>query len=201
VFLRRRFQFDHHKSEKQKDNMQRTIAILAVFLASATAAHAQAPDASFADLTGRLKAGESVSVTTNAGETITGRVEHVSDTMLVLKSDAHDRQLAVQDVQRIALPVHTGRYGALIGLAAGFAVGSAMAAHSGCEVTCFASPAGVLLLGGVMGSIGTVVGAAVGASIHRERVVFVRPGTNLTQTTIAPIVSQARAGLQVQIAF
>jgi hypothetical protein len=181
--------------------MQRTIAILVALLSLASAAHAQAPATSFADLSSRLKAGESVSVTTEAGEIIIGRVEHVSDSMLVLKSHLYDVQLAAQDVQRIAHPVHTLRNGALIGLAAGFAVGGAIAANSGCTFTCFASPGGVLLIGGFMGSIGMGVGAMVGASIHRERVVFVRPGTNPTQTTIAPIVSRARAGLQVQIAF
>jgi hypothetical protein len=181
--------------------MQRTIAILVALLSLATAAHAQAPAASFADLPIRLKAGERISVTIEAGEIITGRVEHVSDTMLVLKSHRHEVQLAAQDVQRIAHPVHTLRNGALIGSAAGFAVGAALAANSGCQIACFASPGGVLLIGGLMGSIGMGVGAVIGASIHRERLVFVRPGTNLTQTTIAPSVSRTRAGLQVQIAF
>ena len=181
--------------------MQRTIAIFVALLSLATTAHAQAPATSFAELPSRLKAGESISVTTETGEIITGRVEHVSDTILALKSRIHDVQLAAEDVQRIAHPVPTLRNGAFIGLAAGFAVGAIAAASSECTYVCVARPVGVLLIGGFMGSIGMGVGAAVGASIHRERVVFVRPGTKLTHTTIAPIVSRARAGLQVQIAF
>jgi len=90
------------------------------------AAQAQAPATSFAELASLLKTGETVS-TNNAGKTVKGRVQQVSDTTLVLRSGQRDLPLAAPDVQRIARSRHTLRNGALIGLAAGFGAGGAWA--------------------------------------------------------------------------
>ena len=175
--------------------------VLITLLSLAAAANAQPQVTSFAELQGRLKIGDTVNVTDDAGKTIKGNVEQVSDTMLVLRSGGHDLPLPVLKVQRISRPVHTLRNGALIGLAAGFTVGAIMAASSGCDFTCFASPAGVVFIGGLMGSIGMGIGAAVGASIHRERVIFERTTTGHREVAVVPLVSRAGAGLRVEIGF
>ena len=93
--------------------------VLVVMLSVAATASAQSPTTSFAELQGRLKVGDTVNVTDDAGKTVKGNVEQVSDTMLVLRSGGHDLPLPVLKVQRISRPVHTLRNGALIGLAGG----------------------------------------------------------------------------------
>ena len=99
--------------------MRRTIGVFITELSLAATARAQPQATSFAELQGRLKIGDTVNVTDDAGKTIKGNVEQVSDTMLVLRSGGHDLPLPVLKVQRISRPVHTLRNGALIGLAGG----------------------------------------------------------------------------------
>jgi hypothetical protein len=52
-----------------------------------------------------------------------------------------------------------------------------------------------------MGSIGMATGAAVGASIHRERVIFERTITVHKEVAVVPLVSRAGAGLRVEVGF
>ena len=155
--------------------MGRTIAVLVFLLSAAAIAGAQPPATSFDDVQRRVKAGETILVTDNAGATIEGTVVQVSDTSLIVRSREHSLQLDASSVQRIVRRVHTVRNGMLIGLAAGFVVGAVLASNTECKVTCFSSPGGVLLFGGLFASIGAGTGALVGSSIHRERVVFARP--------------------------
>ncbi|HMF18741.1 MAG TPA: hypothetical protein VKE98_16150 [Gemmataceae bacterium] len=175
--------------------------VLITLLSLAAAANAQPQVASFAELQGRVKIGDAVNVTDDAGKTIKGNVEQVSDTMLVLRSAGHDLPMPVLKVQRISRPVHTLRNGALIGLAGGFTIGAIAAASSSCQIVCFASPGGVLLIGGLVGSIGMGTGAAVGASMHRERVIFERTTTGRREVAVVPLVSRAGAGLRVEVGF
>ena len=181
--------------------MRRTIGVFITVLSLAATARAQPQATSFAELQGRLKIGDTVNVTDDADWTIKGNVQQVSDTMLVLRSHGHDLPLPALKVQRISRPVHTLRNGALIGLAGGFTIGAIAAASSSCQIVCFASPGGVLLIGGLVGSIGMGTGAAVGASIHRERVVFERTTTGHREVAIVPLVSRAGAGLRVEVGF
>jgi len=163
------------------------------------AAQAQAPATSFAELASLLKTGETVSVTNNAGKIVKGEVQQVSDTILVLRSGQHDLSLVDADVQRIVRSRHTLRNGALIGLAAGAVAGAALAASQPCDFVCFSRPGGVLAWGGLSGSIGMGVGAAVGASLHGDHVVFERRVTGRAQTVITPSLPPGGAGLLVQI--
>jgi hypothetical protein len=175
--------------------------VLITLLSLAATASAQPQATSFAELQGRLKIGDTVNVTNDAGEIIKGDVERVSDTMLVLRSGGHDLLLPVLNVQRISRPVHTLRNGALIGLAAGFTVGAIAAGSSSCGYLCLSKPAGILLIGGLVGAAGMGTGAAVGASIHRERVIFERTTTGHREVAVVPLVSRAGAGLRVEIGF
>ena len=175
--------------------------VLITLLSLAAAANAQPQVTSFAELQGRLKIGDTVNVTDDADWTIKGNVQQVSDTMLVLRSHGHDLPLPALKVQRISRPVHALRNGMLIGFGTGFTVGAIMAASSGCDFTCFASPAGVVFIGGLMGSIGMGIGAAVGASIHREHVIFERTTTGHKEVAVLPLVSRAGAGVRVEVAF
>jgi hypothetical protein len=175
--------------------------VLLTLLSLAATASAQPPVTSFAELQGRLKIGDTVNVTDDAGKTIKGNVEQVTDTMLVLRSGGHDLPMPVLNVQRISRPLHTRRDGALIGLAAGFTIGAIAAGSSGCNVVCFSKPGGVLLIGGLFGGLGMVTGDAVGGSIHREHVIFERTTTGHREVAVVPLVSRAGAGLRVEVGF
>ena len=187
--------------EDVRNIMGRTIGVFITLVSLAATARAQPQTTSFAELQGRLKIGDTVNVTDEAGETIKGHVELVSDTMLVLRSRGHDLPLPALKVQRISRPVHTVRTGALIGLAAGFTLGAIVAASSPCGFTRLCDAPGVFLIGGLIGSVGMATGAAVGASIQRERVIFERTSTGHKDVAVVPLVSRSRAGLRVEVGF
>lgn len=186
--------------------MLRTVPILIALLSLAEVAHAQAPASSFAELPSRLKAGETVSVMTEAGAVIKGEVEHVSDTILVLMRSTGTLQVAAQDVRRIDKSTTSKLRGAMVGLGVGFTVGAVGAATDDCPATpsgvnfgCVKVP--VLGVGAVVGLMGMGVGAAVGAFIHRERVVFVRAPSGSARSAIAPLLSRGRVGLRMQLGW
>ena len=179
--------------------MRLAIGIVFMLLFLTATAGAQAPAASFADLQSRLKIGDTVLVTRDTGGIFKGKVEQVSDTTLVLRSRGQDLQLAAPEVLRVARPAHTLRNGILIGFAAGFTVGAVWAGSTKCDIVCFSKPSGVLFFGGLFGAIGTGAGAIVGASIHREHVVFERAATGRVQAAVAPFLSRESAGLRVQL--
>ena len=182
--------------------MQRTIALFIALMAMAAVAHAQAPATSFGELRSRLSIGDTLFVTDRAGKTVKGRVQQVTDTILVLRSGPDDLTLAASDVQRIARRGHEVRNGALIGLAAGFVVGGALAAASDeCTYTCFSSPAGVLTFGGLFGAIGMGVGAGVGASLRKEQVVFASAATGRARAAITALLPERGAGMRVRISW
>ena len=160
--------------ERSEDMRLPTAALLIAALSVAAVARAQAPATSFAELAGRVKAGQTVSVTTESGEVIRGEVAHVSDTMLTLTRPGRD--LAARDVRRVDRSTTCKRRGALIGFGLGFSIGGLAAATDDCSGIgpCFGSPAGVLSLGGVVGLLGAGVGAVVGARVHANQVVFLR---------------------------
>jgi hypothetical protein len=78
--------------------VQRTIAMFIASMSMVAAAHAQAPATAFAELPSRLSIGETVFVTNRPAKTVKGQVQHVSDTILVLRSGPDDRTPAAPDV-------------------------------------------------------------------------------------------------------
>ena len=186
--------------------MKRSIPILLALLSWGAPARAQDPVTSFAELPTRLKAGDTILVTNDAGETIKGKVERVVETMLVLRSRQQTLQLTTADVQRIERPRVSLVKSALVGATVGFAAGAVIVSTDDCSnngfAPCFRDPEGVMLVGGAVGLLGLGVGTAAGAVLRlRERVVFVRAPTGSSQATIAPILTRDGAGLRVQIGF
>jgi hypothetical protein len=176
--------------------VSRTIALFIVLVSVAVAAQAQAqaPATSFAELQGRLSIGETVFVTTLTGKTVDGKVQRVSDTVLVLRSDPDDLRLAAADVQRIARRGHPirlaapaaparpalgrlqspaprkrswiGRHPALFGSLVGFGGGFLIGYLPGRDGIFEDQDAafGGWILGGVGAGAGALVGATVGAA-------------------------------------
>jgi hypothetical protein len=171
--------------------VRRTIALFAVLVLVPAAAQAQAPATSFAELASVLKTGETVSVTDNAGRVVKGRVQQVSDTILVLGTDQGDLSLAAPNVRRIARPRHPVRKGALIGLGVGFPLGA---------IACvFCSTGEHFGQAFALGGIGMGIGAAVGAAFPRERVVFERTVTGRPRAAMSPLLVPRGAGVLLQI--
>ena len=180
--------------------VQRTIAMFIAALSIGATAHAQAPATTFAELPNRLVIGETVFATYQTGRTVKGKVQQVSDTILLLRSGQDDLTLAASDVQRITRRGHTLRNGALIGLAAGFTTGAIAAESLGCS-NFFCPARNSMAIGGVSGLIGLGVGAAVGAALRREHVVFERVTTGRALAAITPLLSPGGAGLLVQVTW
>jgi hypothetical protein len=183
--------------------MPRTLIMFITLCLLARAAHGQDPATSFADLPIRLVAGEALIVTNSSGEIVKGRLVQASGTGLVLRGRAGNLQLAASDVQRIERPRDTLWNGVLIGAAVGFGAGALLAAIDDCSGPgigpCFSDTEGVFYVGGVMGLMGSGIGAAVDAMVRRERVVFVGAQSGSTRATITPLLSWGRAGLQMQM--
>jgi hypothetical protein len=185
-------------NEGKTDRVQRIIAMFIAAVSMGATAHAQAPATTFAELPNRLAIGETVFVTDQAGQTVKGKVQQVSDTVLLLRSDHNDFALAASDVQRIARRGHTLRNWALTGLTAGFATGAIVAESLGCS-NFFCPAKNSVAIGGVSGVIGLGVGAAGGAALRRERVVFERAAIGRAPGAITPLLSPTVSGLLVQI--
>ena len=183
--------------------MQRAILSVVVLGLLLEVAHAQTPATSFAQVASRLRTGDTVIATTEAGEAVKGKVKDVTDTTLLLQSRQDERKFSASDVQRIERPNDTLWNGSLAGLAVGFGVGALAASTDDCRgigPPCL-SGAFAFAAGGITGLMGMGVGAVVDALIRRERVVFVRAGTNAARRGIAPFASGAGAGFRVAFTF
>jgi hypothetical protein len=179
--------------------MQRAILSMAVLGSLVEVAHAQTPATSFAEVASRLRMGETVIATTEAGEAVRGKVEDVTDTTLLLRRRQDERTFSASDVRRIERPTDTLWNGALAGLAVGFGVGALAASVDDCRglgAPCF-SGGFAFAAGGMTGLMGMGVGAVVDALIHRERLVFVRAGTKAARRRMAPFTS----GTDVRVSF
>ena len=170
-------------------------------------AAAQEPAATFNALAARVATGAALTVSTDDGRKVTGRLVSLSDAVIVLDAGG-GQTIQAQDVKTVAArgkrPVMKGF---LIGLAAGAGLSILAIATAQCsspeEGACdFAAPAeaaGAVLLT----AIGAGVGAGVGAAMPRSTTVVYRapavPGG--APIALAPILSRGRAGLAVRVAF
>ena len=186
--------------------MLRKTLMLVVVLPFSAVAYGQAPVTSFAELQDRLKTGEAVVVTTEAGEVIHGTVADVSDAALLLMRSTGASSMAAQDVRRVDRSLTSKRLGAAVGFGTGFALGAILDATADCPTTpsgvnfgCVEVP--ILAAGALVGALGAGVGTAVGAAVHRRQTVFLRAGSPSARIGISPKVSRHSLGLQVRLAW
>jgi hypothetical protein len=153
------------------------------------------PTATFSELAGRLKAGDTVYVTDGKGET-RGRVAQISPTSLDLMIDGRQTAFDIASVQRVERERRSTGWGALIGLGAGGAL-SAICWNAGdhCGIP---NPATGLVIGL---AVAPAAGAAVGAFIKRRQTVFDSRREPSPQVTVAPFVEPARRGVRVSIVY
>jgi hypothetical protein len=184
----------------------RTVALLvAGVLATAAAASAQAPAASFDALTGRVQIGQLIWVTDPTGREVRGRLERLSTDGLTLQ-ESHVT-LAAPDVRRVRTRDRDSlKNGALIGLGIGGAMGTAwcigaIADDSGDVDARVECAEGFTVFPG----LGTLIGLAVDAVIPgKMRVIYQAPASHEApgaRLMVAPLVSSRVKGFAVLFAF
>jgi hypothetical protein len=177
------------------------IACICLLAGSVRTARAQAVVTSFGELAGKLKPGKTVYVTDDAGRRVKGKLLSLSASSLTLLAGADQETFRETQVRQLTEQRrYTGR-GALLGLGIGAGVGA-----FGVLLTCgdcgdwrlpFAL-AGAVAYGG----IGAGIGAAAGASMTHERLVYGGPAAHAPTTVVlTPIVSKQGKGLAASVRF
>ena len=199
------------------------IALALLVLLAPIDARAQLIATSFDELPTTLQRGETIELTTVAGDTLKGDVLDVSSSGLELRirtprpngntPATAQRRLLENDVRQIVREHHDSLWnGTIIGLAAAAFPGvvtiawGLSAANDGYTTGAEVAGAGIVMLG-----IGAGLGAAVDASIHRRTTVFLRPAARSSlrrdpalpgpAVSIAPLVALTAGGVRVSLQF
>jgi hypothetical protein len=166
---------------------------------------AQIATPNFDDLGADRHWGEIVYVTDKGGTKVKGRVVRISSTSIDLLVNEGSREWVASDVARITQRHrHAGR-GALVGLAVG-AIGGVLVVLT--DPVCQNNPHATwgcgaddaLFLAALCGGIGAGGGAAIGAAIRTERVLYVAPNppsAHVVELGVAP----GGIGLRAQLRF
>ena len=166
---------------------------------------AQTVTPTFDDLRAESHHGETVYVTDLAGATTKGRVLRISASSIALIVKNQTREWPASEVTWITQRRgHAGR-GALIGLAVGAISGVLIVTV---DPVCRSNPQArwgcgaddALFLAALLGGIGTGAGAAIGAAIRTERVLYAAPSppsAHVFELGVAP----GAIGLHAQLRF
>jgi hypothetical protein len=182
------------------------LAVLAVLATAATGFAQAGAGTSFDALAERLRVGQSIWVTDQAGREVRGTLEGLTNDALVLKTDRLIT-FSARDVRRVrARQRDSIKNGALIGLGVGAAMGTAwcigaVADDSGdldARVECAEGFT-------VYPALGTLIGLGVDAAIPgRVRVVYEVPGHEFAshaRVTVRPLFSSRKKGLALSLGF
>jgi len=182
------------------------LAVIGILATAATGSAQEAAAASFDALVERIRIGQLIWVTDQAGREVRGRLERLTNNGLVLKADGLEA-FAVPDIRRVrAREFDSLKNGALIGLAIGGTMGTAwcigaVADDSGdidARVEC---AEGFTVFPGLGALIGIVVDAAIPGRVH---VVYEAPGRGVASrmsVTVCPLFSSRAKGLALSFAF
>lgn len=178
----------------------RSILSLSLVVALApSAAHAQSPVTSFAELRTLVKAGDTVTVSDSSGATSKGSVAELTPSTLVLRLGTEQRRYTEADVTRIRQRRQDSLLnGALIGAGIGAALAAMGNSKCSNDFSCTDSAGTFFALG-----IGIGVGAGVGvdAAIVREKVIFDRLGKPGVAMSLGPAIGGGRAGATLSLRF
>jgi hypothetical protein len=170
---------------------RRSIPILLATLAMAPAAHAQEIAGSFDQLRVLVKAGDTITITDNAGAATRGRLTDLSPASLSVMVDGRPRTMAAGDISTISQRrsdslANGAGWGLGIGAVLGLAVGIAL------ERSYDEDADGALAVTGAItyGAIGAGMGAGIDALIKSPMVIFARPRTSASRLSVAPLVGR-----------
>jgi hypothetical protein len=124
----------------------------------------------------------------------------VSETSLLGRDGNAGVSVPFDEVVKVRKVTHRTRYGALIGFAAGVALGTLVPAPANCGQTNCEGAGFVALYGGIGAGIGAALGGAVTAA-SRDLDVLYDKRRSARSITIAPILSPARKGVALKIAW
>lgn len=146
--------------------------MLALVLGARTAAEAQQPALSLADLGMSLKSGETVFVTDGSGRETRGRFATVSDSGLTLSVDGQFFDIASKDIREVARRGDSMKNGFLIGAGVGAGLSAVVAAA-------YQTPAYLAIGAPINAAFWGGFGVLVDYLIKGRTVVFRAPGTAL----------------------
>lgn len=179
-------------------NRLRVGLALALTAGLPAAAGAQGIAESLHELRLLVRPGETVTVVETSGREVTGRIETLSASQIVLSTSGGRQQWHDGDLrsirQRRGDPLGNG---ALIGLGVGAGLGLAggLALDDGDDAGLVAS---VTL---VYGGLGAAIGVGVDALITRQYVIYEPSGTPRAQVRIQPLLTPRRQGVRVSLSF
>jgi hypothetical protein len=183
-----------------------TVVLAGVLVAAgAVPSMAQMAPRTFDDLRAEAHQGEIVYVTDQAGTTVKGRVVRISATSIDLLVNDGSREWAASDVAWITQRRGHAVQGALTGLAIGAISGVLLGLTDGyCQnyhyEGCVRDDAEMtLVVAALFGGIGAGAGAAIGAAIRPERVLYAAPSppsAHVFELGVAPGVIGLRAQLR-----
>ena len=168
------------------------IGTLASLVCLANPALAQSPAARFADM--RLETDQIVTVTTQGGTEIRGRVSKTDGGTLTLRADDNSYEISEADTRHIDRDGDPVWEGLAIGLAMGGGLGL-IGALSCSECGGSGGAAGALAFAG----IGTGVGALIDLLIPGKTRVFQAPTSGASRVRLVPFVAANRHGMLVRI--
>ena len=173
------------------------VVIAATLLIATSPAWAQdsgpGSDAEFARLSDKIKAGESVVITTQDGRKVEGRFVDVSLARIAVRRDDEQQELPAPQVARVQVRRNGLLLGPLIGAIAGVPFGAALGSYQSNE----GGSAAVAIAMAV--GIGAGAGLAIDAALVRPRTVFERKGPS--RSALSLVVTPKRTQAEVRIRF
>jgi hypothetical protein len=166
-------------------------------------AGAQPPASSFEQLAGRLKAGQTVSVTDKAGAEKKGKLLDLSPTALTLTVDGTRHEVPAARISTIKQHQRTSLLkGTLIGLGVGVGMGVVLGLAN-CGNTIYTQGECASANGLAFGAIGSLVGLGVAAIMPRKtQTVFQAPAASPgLRVMVGPFVVPQRKGVLVRVSF
>jgi len=168
--------------------------------------HAQGGIAqSFAELSGRVKVGDSVHVTDAQGLRVVGVVSFTSDKSLELRAKDGRRSFRDGDLLKIQKEFRHTRAGVIAGASVGLLGGLlelAYACRDGSDCESHTSQGRAVSGAFVFGGIATLFGGAIGHGFGHLETVYRAPRSGVqSKISLLPVVSPNRQGVVVSIRF
>jgi len=153
---------------------------------------AQGTAAAFGELAGRLKGGTTVYLTDDAGVKRQGKIVRLSPSNLELSINGKPEVFAEDQVRTIAERRRSTAKGAKIGLAVGAGMALFGALNTSDCKGCHGAPDALVpvTIGALIG-MATGIGAAIGATLTHERLVYERPDPNAKDLSASDPASAA----------
>jgi hypothetical protein len=173
--------------------------ILLMFVTTATPAEAQGVASTFEQLRLLVRAGDTVTVDESTGTVITGRIESLSPSTLILMTEGRRRELLESDITIIRQRRQDSMAnGAIIGLMSGAAAAGVLIAVACADDDCGGGEAAALIA--IYAAVGTGIGVGVDALITKKQVIYEK-AVKSAQFRVSPLLAPGRRGVALSVAW